>query len=421
MAHGLFGGDVPKNFAIQGHPPWGSHEYVMVRGYPAKNHTPPPARPRTTPGASASGASPDAPELKIPDKTGPHLYEVSRSDWDAAVRWVGNLAENVRYTRQVHGDKVLTGDDVKAWTDFWRRWLLFGNKMEASKAELRDESLASKVLAFTSPLLWASRKLYITAKGALALMSKENKRELDGLLHEAWQLYRRLRNAGMSQVAIPYMGELVAILRSHPRNSSLSDMTQGLRDAAAAGERLLDENTAWWQWRVRDDSRGLARAVEAAKKSAQDFAELARASKHVQRSEQVRAREILLEILHRQEERSAARPGVDLVPPSPAAAVYDEFARIASKVFVEAAGLYGIEETRRTTRAELRDDLSNVPGRAASTLGWLLAAAGVGYLGLRWLTSNKKTTVVESPKVGYHPDVDNDGVSAPESEYDHGI
>ena|ERR1700690_93339 len=393
MAHDLFGNHTTKNYSIQGHPPLGSFEYVMVRGCPEERYAPRATRwhPTET-GKSAT----DIPEPRLPNKTGFHLYEISHSDLDAATRWMNNLAENVKYTRKVHGDKILGNDDVAKFDDLWRRWLLFGNKLEGEKKKLKDESFAARLLAVTSPAYWASRKLFTTAQGALALMSTENKRELDGLLAEGWKLYGQFRNLGMSQVAIPYMGELVIILRSTSRQTSISDMAKRLHDAAKVGSRLLDENTAWWQWRVRNDSRGLARAIEDAEKTAKDFDELAKASRHIVRAEQIKAREILLKILHRK-----AGEDVILEQVSPSAAVYDEFVKVLSRVFIEAAGLYGIEETKKTARAEAKDE----PAKAAMTMGWLLAIAGIGYLGARWLTRDKQTIVVESPKVGYHPDV----------------
>jgi hypothetical protein len=415
MAHQLFGGDSPKNYAIQGHPPLGSHEYVMVRGCPSGSYAPGSTRwhPRSDSGAD----QPDVGELKLKDKKGFYVYEISHSDWDAATRWVNNLAENVRYARKVHGDKILDAEAMAKFNDFWRRWLLFGNKIEVEKTKLKDESLASKILAATVPVYWASRKLAYTAQGVLALMSTDNKKELDALLVEGWKIYKQFRNLGMSQVAIPYMGELVVILRTTRRDASVADMAARLRDAAAVGTRLLDEHTAWWPWRMRDDSRGLAVAVADAKKTSEEFGELAKVSRHITRSEQVKAQEIILKILHKKRTYDQHDPIVDLEHVSPSAAVYDEFVRVLSKVFVEAAGLYGVEEVKKTARAGLADE----PVKAAMTLGWLLALAGVGYLGARWLTRDKTTIVVESHKMGYHPDIDGTDEHSSERENDHGI
>jgi hypothetical protein len=359
-----------KNYAIVGHPPIHSHEYVMAGG----GYAPAPAR---TPSRSSTDAL-VVDELKIPAKGGIHLYEISNTDWDAAQRWMQNLTENVAYTRRVHGDRVLPPGELAPWHDLWRKWLAFREKMEAAKSSLADESLAAKVLAATSPAYWASRALFATAQRSLALMSSDNKRELDSLLDAAWKLYRRFHLLGMSQVAVPYAGELVVLVRTLPKELALTDMASRLRDGARAGERLLDENTAWWQWRRRDETRGLVRAIGDAK-------ELADAVERVSKTPPGRGT------------RDSGTP------------IYQKFLRTLAKIYVEAAGLYGVEETKATARAEAKEESKRGGERAAVSMGYVLAAAGLGYLGLRWLTRDKTTVVVRDvdahdDRVGYHPD-----------------
>ena len=402
MSRDITRGSTPKNFAIQGHPPIYSHEYVMAGGgYVDSAFAPPPRRwhsrvanpraadprvadprvadPRVADPRVADPTSTGADvvsELKIPQKTGLHLYEISNSDWDAATRFVANLAENVRYTRKVHGDRVLPADEVAKWNDFWRRWLIFANKMEGVGRKFSDESLVAQALAATNPLYWASRSLFTTARGMLALMSTENKRELDALLAEAWKLHERFRLLGMSQVAVPYMGELVILIRTLPKEITLSEIATRLRDGARAGERLLDANTAWWQWRKRDESRGLRRAIED-------------------------ARELATEV-ERVSKTDAGRGLRDTSTP-----VYQHFVRIMAKIYVEAAGLYGVEETRTSARAEAKDEAHRGAERAGISLGWLITTLGVGYIGLRWLTNPSTKIVVENVHPGYHPGNDN--------------
>jgi hypothetical protein len=387
MAYDLFRGHSPKNFAIQGHPPIHSFEYVMAGGgYCRPAAAPPPCRwhRKTESGASAPG---DVDELKIPQKTGFYLYEISHSDWDAATRWMANLAENVAYTRKVHGEKVLTTTEALKFNDLWRRWLLFGNKIEEVKRELKDESLASRVLSATIPGLWPSRLLYATAQGSLALMSAENKRELDKLLKEAWELYKRFRLMGLSQVAIPYMGDLVIILRTLPREMTLSDMVTRLRDGASVGERLVDSNTAWWQWRKRDETKGVRRAVAEARKLADEIEAVAK-----------------------------TRPGQG--PRDQGAPIYAHFVRVLAKIYVEAAGLYGVEETKRTATAEFKDDAAKIPEKFGFSLLGLLAAVGVGYVGLRWVTGSRTTYVVSPEETGYHPDTEDSTRQQREHEHE---
>jgi len=204
-------------------------------------------------------------------------------------------------------------------------------------------------------------------------MSAENKRELDKLLHEAWELYKRFRLFGMSQVAIPYMGDLVVVLRTMPRDMSLGDMVTRLRDGAKVGERLLDKNTSWWQWRKRDDSRGLVRAISEASKLADDIESVAR-----------------------------TRPGQGLRDSG--APIYQHFVRVLTRIYIEAAGLYGVAETSATAAAEVKDEVRKMPEKMGYSLLGLAAALGVGYVGLRWLTAPKQTIVAQSENQGYHHD-----------------
>jgi hypothetical protein len=376
MAYDLFRGHSPKNFAIQGHPPIHSFEYVMAGGgYCKPAAAPPPRRWKTERGAryAESGVGGPVDELRLPRKSGFYVYEISHSDWDAATRWMANLAENVAYTRKVHGERVLTATEALKFNDLWRRWLLFGNKIETVKRQLEDESLASKVLSATIPGLWASRLLYATAKGSLALMSADNKRELDKLLKEAWELYKRFRLMGLSQVAIPYMGDLVVILRTLPPEMTLSNMAARLRDGTMVGERLIDANTAWWQWRKRDETKGVRRAIDEAKKLASEIEDVAKTP-----------------------------PGQGLRDQG--TPIYVRFVRTLAKIYVEAAGLYGVEETKRTAAAEFKDDVADIPRNFSYSLLGLLAAVGVGYVSLRWLATPKNTFVVSSDETGYHPE-----------------
>ena len=365
MAYDLFRGASEKNFAIQGHPPIHSFEYVMAGGGYTK------ASPKNK--QSSSGESGVEEELRIPQKQGLYLYEISNSDWEAVNRWMNNIDTNVKYTRQVHGSELLSDEDVAKFDMFWKRWLAFKGKINAVEKSLKDESLASKILSVTSPVYWASRLLYNTIKGSMALMSADNKRELDALLSEAWKLYNYLRSRGMSQVPIPYMGELVMLLRSLPPDMSLSDMANRLRDAARAGERLVDVNTAWWQWRIRSDTKTLLRTIDGAQEFARDLARVAK-------------------LPEGQGLRDSGSP------------VYVKFVRTVAAIYGEAAALYGSEEVKTTARAEAKDVAHEKAKSATISIGWIAAMVGAGYLGIRWLTQDKVTIVVENQKPGYHPD-----------------
>ena len=396
MAYDLFKGRTPgKNYAIQGHPPIHSFEYVFsAGGYCKPPSYAPPARPWHPPKGSAT-----QPGVPL-DVSGLQLYEISNTDWEAAVRYMNNLAENVKYTRQVHGDKILSQADMEKWAALWSRWLLFSSKIETVKTAMQDESLATRMLKATLPILWPSRLLFATVRGSLALMSPDNKRELDGLLKEAHALHDRFRLQGLTQVAIPYMGDLVVILRSLPREIPLSEMSSRLRDGAKVGERLLDENTAWWEWRKRDDTRGLHAAIKTATELAKTIADIDKAAKNdVSPETKASARATLLRLLSRKTAKNEV-----FIHSSPSQALREEFIGTLGKIYAEAAALYGVEEVKREAAAELKDDLKKPPAPAGIPL-WAWGLVGVaGYAGFKWWTGTEKKEIVVTPEdTGYHP------------------
>ena len=418
MAYDLFKGRIPgKNFAIQSHPPIHSFEYVFSSGGYCK----PPAY------------APPARKWHPASKTGIWLadaYEISNTDWEAAVRYMNNLAENVKYTRKVHGDKILPQAEMEKWANLWSRWLLFSSKIETVKTAMQDESLATRMLNAALPILWPSRLLFATVRGSLALMSPENKKELDGLLKEAHTLYDRFRLLGMNQVAIPYMGDLVVILRSLPKEIPLPQMSARLRDGAKVGERLLDENTAWWQWRKRDDTKGLRSSIKAARDLASEIADIDKAAKtDASPNDKAAARATLLRLLTqktrvaeglRPDPRVAdprvADPGsgrrpkeAGFVHTSPSLALREKFIGALGKIYAEAAALYGVVEVKREAEAGLKDDLKKPPKppEPAGIPLWAWGLMGAaGYAGFKWWTStgtSKTKIVVENDGEGYHP------------------
>ena len=352
MAKDLFGGKTAKNFAIQGHPPIHSFEYVMAGG----GYVDPPSyAPRNSWSAGAAAAP------------APRTYEVSNSDLEAAQRWIANLASNVKYASQARGTEALPPDEVALWDAFWKRWLVFASKIAAAQKSLKDEALAAKVLASTSPADWPSRTLHKTAQGSLALMSPENKRELDALVSEAQRLYNRFRLLGFGHVAMPYVGELAALLRSLPGELSLGDMVKILRDGMRAGARLLDGRTSWGVWPKTGSAQALRDAISAA-----------------------------LELADKVEEVSKTPPGQgmrDTTTP-----VYQYFVRVLAKIYVAASDLYGVAEPERTPSGS-----SQRPDGAAASIAWLMAAAGAGYLGWKWLADKLPSTAAPFADLGYHP------------------
>jgi len=357
MAYDLFRGRTRANHAISGHPPIDSYQWDFVRGIPSEAKQ----KKRSRPTASNMGAKVSVwpPKFK--------LYEISSTDFDAAKRWMANIAENVKYHRKVHGDKILTTEDEELWGDLWRRWLLFGNKL---KELASNKGLMNKVIAATIPALHLSRLFAVHALN-IGMMSEDNKREFDALLHTAQSLQKRFELLGMGQVPVPYMGELVLMIRQMPAQLTLQDMVTRLRSTAKVGSRLLDENTAWWQWKVRPESAGLRSATAAAEKLADELAAVSR----LPEGQGLRERDT---------------------------PVYQRFMRTMSLVYIEAAKLYGIEETKTTARAELHEAGLNAPKNATKMALWILFVAGVGYLGIRLLARNKQIVIVEAPRHNDH-------------------
>ena len=281
-------------------PPRGSFEWVGV-------------------GDMFSGEALDRPRISSDES-------ITFSDLDAADRWITRLWENIKYARKVHGDKILTAANVAEWEAFVRRWNPF-----------RD----------------------IFKKHAERLWDPDNKAKLIDILNESYRLHDRFSAKGMPMVPVPYIGELVLLLRQMPKQLKAPDMRAKLEAGIKCGDRLLDENTAWWQWRKRDDSSGLVQAIADARTAAGMFGR--------SRSDEI---------------YRAGEPA------------YDEFLRRLTRIYIEASGLYGIEETRKTAVAEALDKAKDTVKQDSNHLLWLLVSAGVGYLGLRWISRPKPSQII---------------------------
>jgi hypothetical protein len=259
------------------------------------------------------------------------LFKIGFTDLDAADRWLSNIAESMRYTRQLHDSKILTATDVTEWDDFFvNRWSPFRQKLQ-------------------HPL---------KSPGYIQMMLSENKQEFDNLLKQARILHDKFVSKGMVPVAVPYMGELVVLLRTMPKSLTATEMRTKLEAGIVCGNKMLDENTAWWQWRKRSDTKGLSRAIANAKTAASIFT------------------------------KTSSNERFDVGSP-----VYDEFLRRLTAIYIEAAGVYGIVETRQSAVAEGLDKARDATRASTDHLLWLLAAVGVSYLGIRWITRDKPTEI----------------------------
>ena len=266
------------------------------------------------------------------------VFEISFTELNAADRWMANIYDSLTYARKVHGDKVITDQDIKEWDAFVAKWKIW-----------RYEQ--NKFLGIPS-----------SEKQLLTMMNPEQKHQFDLLLNESKTLHDKFVSKGMATIPVPYMGELVVLLRTMPKQMDLAQMRSKLEAGVECGNKLLDQNTAWWQWRKRADSKGLFDAISDAQQASRIYGQ--------SRS---------------QETYRTGDP------------VFDEFLRRLTKIYIEAAGLYGIVETQKTAKAEAVDEARKQTSNTPSNLLYLLAMAGVSYLGLKWLTRDK--IVVRVPDV----------------------
>jgi len=250
---------------------------------------------------------------------------VSFTEIDASDRWLSTLHRSLEYAQKVHGDKVITKSDIAAWDEFISRW----NPYRARMSTL-----------------------------GVLFMSDADKKLFRSLMAEAHKLYNGYTAKGMATIPVPYAAELVTLLRTMPKQITPAQMYAKLIAGIQCGDKLLDDKTPWYAWKKSGDTKPLAVAVDSAK--------------------------AMGAILTRSK---SAKPTYG--PDDP---VYDEFLRRLTKIWIEAAGLYGIEETKRSAAAEASDVAKNKVNKGKQSITdivWLLAAAGVSYLGLKWVMNHE--------------------------------
>ena len=357
MARDFWNGKSKKNFAIQGHPPMGSYEYDFIRGLPP---TRAPELPRKRKASEAKA---------VYDSLG-SVTTVSDTDFDAACRWLTNLAEQITAKTS---KKFLDVSDLDAWNDFWKRWLVLGAKV---KEDNKSETLAK---LFTNPTVRDSQLSalpahYNSRKLSVGIMSESTKAEYDKLLNEAFELYHIFRIKGLPQVAIPYMSDIVVMLKTLPPTLTLRQMVMRMREAARAGDRLLDENTPWCAWKRRGDTRDLRRAISAALDLADKFETTAR-----------------LKNQRDQREKGSF--------------AYDLFLQAVTKIPIEASALYQVEESIKAIKDGPVAEVTPQVKSAKSDILALGIFGVLGYFGWKWWTKPQTRLVVESFKPGYHSDL----------------
>lgn len=282
------------------------------------------------------------------------VWVVSASEVEAGNRWNETLARSVDYARRVHGDEVLSAQDARDFADYYERWRKFAGKVS------------------TWSLVQRARE--------------ENKLVLEKLVAESRRLSDRFTKKGMAVVPVPHAADLVLMLRGMPLRLTPPEMARRLEAAAGWGEDMAAHSRTTGEWVQR---AGLYAAGAALLGPAGVLAA------HYTPSSWSRDRSGL-EAASR-EARDAARymsKSTDSsVPYTRGDPVYDEFVRKVTRVYVEAAGLYGIQETLRAATAEAVDEGARQADRGGHVVVLLLALAGVSYLGVKWLESSRQEPV----------------------------
>lgn len=282
------------------------------------------------------------------------VWEISATELEAAKRWCDTLARSVDYARQVHGDRVLSPADAEEFTRFYTRWKKFADRVGT----------------------WS---LVERAKEA-------NKVAFESLLSESKVLRDRFVRRGMAVVPVPYVTELVLMLRHMPPALTPRDMVRKLETAARWGEAMVESTKTTGEWVQRS---GMYAALASYGPAGLLFAHHVPTSWDKDRTglrDAIADARKAAEHLKRASDASSSYGRGD--------PVYDEFLKRVTRIYIEAAGLYGIREAQRGAVAEAVDAGARPLEKGTSSLPYLLALAGVSYLGVRWLEARRDPPVV---------------------------
>jgi len=282
------------------------------------------------------------------------VWVVSASEVEAGNRWSETLARSVDYARRVHGDRVLSAQDARDFTDYYKRWRKFAEKVS------------------TWSLVQRARE--------------ENKRVLEALVAESRRLGDRFAGKGMAVVPVPHAADLVLMLRGMPPQLTPAEMARKLETAAGWGEAMARHSVTTAEWVQRAGLYAAGAALGPA----------GLVAAHYLPSSWSRDRSGLEAACRdaREAARYLSRSTDAAVRYTRGDPVYDEFLRKVTRVYVEAAGLYGVQETLRAATAEAVDAGARQVDRGGHAVAMLLALAGVSYLGVRWLESSRERPVV---------------------------
>ena len=292
------------------------------------------------------------------------IWEISATEVEAANRWNETLARSVLYARRVHGDHILSAADAKDFAAYYKRWKAFSGRV--TTLSLYDRAL------------------------------EENKRTFEDLLIESKRFHDRFTKKGMAVIPVPHMAELTLLLRTMPKKISPPEMIAKLRLGITWAKAMILDSITTGEWVQKSgytiaavsllgpaglliayllptswtkDRKGLEAAIASAKKAIP-----------------------ILEGADAQKPFTAGEP------------VYDEFLRRLARIYIEAAGLYGVMETRSAAAAEAIDRGTGQAEKAPTSLLWMLMIAGISYLGLRWVYGPREQKIMLAVPDAVHPE-----------------
>lgn len=284
------------------------------------------------------------------------IWEISATELEAANRWNETLARSVSYARQIHGDKILSGKDAADFTAYYVRWLEFADKV--TKWSLYERALES------------------------------NKQAFDSFMRESREMSDRFIGKGMAVVPVPYMGELIFLLRGMPATLTLDNMVTKLATGVEWARKMIFASISTGEWIQKTGitlaaisllgPAGLLIAYYMPTSWTSDRKGLETAITNA---------ENMIALFKR-----APDDGVSYKKRDP---VYGEFLRRLTRIYIEAAGLYAIRETQTAATAEAIDQGAKLPETMArpSTYFWLFAIAGAGCLGWAWLARSQNSPI----------------------------
>jgi hypothetical protein len=258
------------------------------------------------------------------------------------------------------------------------RWMKTVDRSVSYARQIHGDKILSKGDAEEWSALMSKWTAFRNSNSAL---TPENRKQFDDVLNTSKRLHDKFTGKGMGIIPVPYASELVALIRETPKRLTSAQMADKLDTGIKCGEKILDNAFPWYHWMLpHADTKPMRTSLVEAGNAARIF-------------------------------RRSAGSMAAYAPGDP---VYDEFLRRLTRIWIEAAGLYGIQETRQAAVAEAKDTAVNQAVSLEKSVNssrhllWLLGLTGAAYLGLHWLVGggSQKTVVIAVPTEDLEEDED---------------